>query len=237
MSARALIIIPTFNERENIASLVERILALYSDVEVLVVDDRSPDGTADAVRAIQQKYDPRLHLIVREGKGGRGSAVLAGFAFALARDYPLVMEMDADFSHNPEEIATMLKASEHADVVVASRYLPQSKIYGWGGKRRIFSRWANRYARFVLGIPLTDYTNGFRCYKRSSIEAIDPAAIRAKGYVVLSEIAFLLHRKGKTFTEVPTVFVNRRRGQSNLSAHEIREALGSVWHLRFPPKQ
>lgn len=230
---KTLITIPTFNEAENIGRLVERLLAMESNIHVLVVDDSSPDGTAEIVKSLQPKSNGRLHVIKRTGKGGRGSAVLEGFRFGLTSDYALFMEMDADFSHNPEEIPSFFtKIAEGYDMVLGSRYLPTSKIYDWGWKRTFFSRWANRYARLVLGIPMSDYTNGYRCYTRSAIEALDMNIIEAKGYVVLSEVAYQLHLKGLKIGEVPTIFVNRRRGISNLSSHEIKEAFMSVIRIR-----
>ncbi len=229
----ALIIIPSFNERENLPSLIERIVGLELDLDVLVVDDSSPDGTAAAVKEVQGKHPDRVHLMERQGKGGRGSAVLAGFLWALKRGYPVVFEMDADFSHDPREIPQFLEKIRTCDMVVGSRYLPGSQIHEWGFKRTFFSRWANRYARLVLGIPITDYTNGYRCYRRRAIEQLDMAAIEARGYVVLSEVSYQLFLRGMRIAEVPTVFVNRRRGISNLSFHEIKEAFLSVLRIRW----
>jgi len=230
--ATVLVIVPSYMERENIAALIERLLSLPASVDVLIVDDNSPDGTADAVKTLQPVYGERLHLTVRQGKGGRGSAVLEGFRFALSRDYEYVFEMDADFSHKPEEIPLFLEKIKDTDMVIGSRYLPGSEIHEWGIKRTIFSRWANRFARGVLKIPISDYTNGFRCYRRSAIESLDMQAIDAKGYVVLSEVAYQLFLKGKRIAEVPTIFVNRRRGISNLSKKEILEAFHSVLRIR-----
>lgn len=233
MPASVLVIVPTYNERENIAALIERILHCSPDIDVLVVDDESPDGTPDVVRGLASTSGGRLSLLRRKGKGGRGSAVLAGFRFALERDYRVVFEMDADFSHNPDEIPRFLEAIRRYDVIVGSRYLPGSEIHDWGWRRTFFSHWANVYARFVLRIPLSDYTNGFRCYRREAIEALEQDKIDAKGYVVLSEVAYQLYRKGFSIGELPTVFVNRRRGISNLSPHEIKEAFLSVLRIRF----
>lgn len=233
MPGSVLVIIPSFNERENIAALIERILAVSTDIDVLVVDDDSPDGTSVIVRETEERSVGRVFLLSRKGKGGRGSAVLAGFRFALERDYQTVFEMDADFSHLPEEIPLFLEAIRRYDMVVGSRYLPGSEIHHWGWRRTLFSRWANRYARLVLRISLSDYTNGFRCYRRSAIEAIEQEKIDAKGYVVLSEVAYQLFRKHFSIGEVPTVFVNRRRGISNLSFHEIKEAFLSVLRIRW----
>ena len=231
---RILVVIPTFNERENIVQLIDRVLELYPQVDVFIVDDSSKDGTADLVRLAQQRHGNRLQLLVRSGKNGRGSAVLEGFKQALAGPYTYAMEMDADFSHRPEEIASFLPLMEKYDCVIGSRYLPGSEIREWGWKRTFFSHYANRYARFILRMPLSDYTNGFRCYTRRALEAIEPSKIDAKGYVVLSEVAYQLHKKGMKFGEVPTLFVNRRRGASNLGFHEINEALFSVLRIRWP---
>lgn len=232
--SKTLIIIPSFNERENIASLVEQILLEREDLDILVVDDSSPDGTAGIIEELQKKHPSRLNLIVRAGKGGRGSAVLRGFQFALERGYDQVFEMDADFSHKPSELHLFFAKMPEHDVVVGSRYLPQSEIHHWGWRRTIFSRFANMYARFILGIAISDYTNGYRLYTRKALEALDIDSIEAKGYVVLSEIAYQLHKKGMKFGEVPTIFVNRRRGASNLSFGEIREAFLSVLRIRSP---
>ncbi len=226
-----LIIIPTFNEAENIRELIVRLLSLYSDVDILVVDDGSPDGTGAIVGALTLE-NPRVHLLARQGKGGRGSAVLAGFTFGLARTYSTFIEMDADFSHKPEEIALILEKIRSCDMVVGSRYLPGSEIHAWGFKRTIFSYLANAFARFMLKIPISDYTNGFRCYTRNAVAAIDMAIIDAKGYVVLSEVAMQLWQQGMKIDEIPTIFVNRRRGISNLTLKEIREAFRSVVLIR-----
>lgn len=230
--ARALVIIPTFNEAKNIADLIEAIRRLQPEMDILVVDDGSPDGTGKVVAGLLPTHEPHLKLLERTGKGGRGSAVLAGFKRALDEGYDLVFEMDADFSHKPEELRLFLKAIETSDCVIGSRYLPASEIHGWGIKRTVLSKVANAFARVMLGIPISDYTNGYRCYRRSAIEKLDMGLIDAKGYVVLSEVAMQLHRKGVTLTEVPTVFINRRRGESNLGWHEIREAFLSVVSLR-----
>ena len=228
-----LIIIPSYNERENIARLVEMIFGLHPEAEVLVVDDSSPDGTAAVVEEVKKKFGNKLHLLVRRGKGGRGSAVLAGFEQALGRGDDLIMEMDADFSHDPHEISRFLEKIKHCDMVLGSRYLPGSEILHWGWKRTFFSKWANRYARLILGIPISDYTNGYRCYTRRAIEALDLKRIEAKGYIVLSEVAYQLYRKGMKIGAVPTKFVNRRRGISNLSFREIKEAFLSVIRIRL----
>jgi dolichol-phosphate mannosyltransferase len=233
MESKTLVVIPTYNEREDVAALCEELLARPETLFVLVVDDNSPDGTAAAAREVAARHPGRMEVLCREGKGGRGGAVLAGFARGLQGAYELFFEMDADFSHRPEEIPLFMKAAADADVVVGSRYLPASRIVNWPRSRRFFSKWANRYARFFLGIPISDYTNGYRCYRRAAVEALDQSAVDATGYVVLSEVAYQLHLKGFRFADVPTEFVNRRRGESNLSVGEIFSAFGAVLRLRL----
>lgn len=235
MSGKILVIIPSYNERENIAQLIDAVLQQSPDIDVLVVDDESPDGTSELVRELVPHYRGRLQLISRKGKGGRGSAVLAGFRYGLDKGYELFFEMDADFSHKPTEIPLFLEKIKTCDFVVGSRYLPQSEIHEWGWRRTFFSHWANVYARLVLRIPMTDFTNGYRCYTRKAIEAIDIDRIEAKGYVVLSEVAHQLYHKGFNVQDVPVIFVNRRRGISNLSVHEIKEAFFSVIRIRLKP--
>jgi|GEM_PF-148853 len=232
VAQRVLVIIPSYNESDNILSLVDAIHSGYSTIDIMVVDDNSPDGTAALLQKEQDRFGGHLQIVVRTGKGGRGSAVMEGFRRALAAGYDFVFEMDADFSHKPEEIQRFLDAMHEYDMVVGSRYLQGSEIHHWGWKRTFFSRWANRYARLVLGIPISDYTNGFRCYTKEALTMLDMSAIEAKGYVVLSEVAYQLHKKGMRIGEVPTVFVNRRRGESNLGFHEIFEAFFSVIRVR-----
>lgn len=232
---KTLIIIPSFNEHENIVQLIDRLFALYNDIDVLVVDDSSPDGTAEVVRKAQARHGEKLRLLVRQGKGGRGSAVMEGCQMALSDGYETVMEMDADFSHKPEEVARVRgKIADGFDCVIGSRYVAGSEIREWGRKRTVFSKLANRFARAVLGIPISDYTNGFRAYTRRALTVIDFSKIDATGYVVLSEFAWQIHRAGLRFGEVPTLFVNRRRGASNLGFHEINEAFFSVLRIRWP---
>jgi dolichol-phosphate mannosyltransferase len=233
MPPRILVVIPTYNERDNVAALCQELLARPECPDVLVVDDNSPDGTAAEAEAVAAQNAGRMHVLRRGGKGGRGGAVLDGFAWGLGRGYDYFFEMDADFSHRPDELPRFLEAAAEADVVVGSRYLPASRIVNWPRARRFFSKLANRYARFFLRIPITDYTNGFRCYRRAAVAALDAGAVNATGYIVLSEVAYQLFRRGFSFTEVPTEFVNRRRGESNLSPSEIFSALVGVLRLRF----
>ena len=231
MNNKTLVIIPSYNEQDNIATLVEKLIS--KQVDVLVVDDNSPDGTSAIVSRLVVQYPEHVHLITRmQGKSGRGSAVLAGFEWALAKGYELVVEMDADFSHDPEELPTLIQKIENADVVIGSRYLPQSRILNWPLRRRVFSWLANKLARFMLRIPLSDYTNGYRCYRRSAIEKLDVSRIPETGYIVLSYVAGQLWNAKCRFAEIPTVFVNRKRGASQVSKSEVFGALRGILRVR-----
>jgi glycosyltransferase involved in cell wall biosynthesis len=228
-----LVVIPTYNERENIPRLVEAINKADSRADILIVDDNSPDGTGQAAEDAA-KSNPTVNVMHRTGKEGRGSACIAGFKEGLkSPQYNLFIEMDADFSHDPVALPELLKEAETADIVIGSRYLPGSKIVHWGWKRTFFSRWANRYARAILHIPISDYTNGYRVYSRELLETVDLDKIKQSGYIVLSEIAYQAKRHGFKFGEVPITFVNRVRGESNLSFHEIFSAFTGVVKIRF----
>lgn len=228
---KTLIIIPCYNESENIVKLIDVLLSIDPSIEVLVVDD-SRDNTAELVRN-RQTNEARLHLIKRQGKGGRGTAVLDGFKFALARDYKLIAEMDADFSHEPREFKSLVAVSADNTMVIGSRDLKESKIVGWPWKRTLFHKFANFYAKIILRIPIKDYTNGYRIYGRGALEKLDMTRIKGIGYIVLSEISYQLFKKGVKFVEVPTVFVNRKRGASNFSLKEITEAFTSVIRIKL----
>jgi dolichol-phosphate mannosyltransferase len=233
-----LVVIPSYNEKENISGLAEKILNIASNIDVLVVDDNSPDGTADVVRKTKG-FGQRLQMIVRQKKNGRGGAVLDGFRQGLGNKikYEYFFEMDADFSHSPDEIPLFLEKIKEYDLVIGSRYRSGSKIIGWPINRTVFSKLANIYARCLLRIPITDYTNGYRLYRREVLENLDYSAIEASGYIVLSEVAFQIHLAGYRIGEIPTVFVNRRRGLSNLSFNEIYSALRSVFRLALKRKK
>lgn len=236
---KAAVVIPTFNERENLSPLVEAIVALGNEIQVVVVDDNSPDGTGKVADELAAKY-ATVKVIHRQGKGGRGSACIAGFRQSLQRpECGYFFEMDADFSHDPQDIPRFLEAMRGADgectslVVIGSRYVPGAKIVNWGIQRHIFSRLSNLFARLMLGVPIHDYTDGYRCYSRRALESIDFDRIEAHGYIVLSEMAYQLHRQGSKFAEIPITFVNRRRGTSNTSLQEIVDAFTSVIKLRM----
>ncbi len=230
--ASTCVVIPTHNESLNIARLIDALKALSVDISVVVVDDDSPDGTGPAADSAAARHR-RVQVIHRQGNRGRGSAVLEGFQAALAMpEITAVVEMDADFSHDPKELPGMIAALGDCDMLVRSRYLPGSRIKEWGPARHFFSGLANRFARVLLGIPLSDYTNGYRAYTRRAVESLDLGRIDAKGYIVLSEVACQIHARGFRIAELPSVFINRRRGQSNLTCKEIFAAFFGVLRLR-----
>lgn len=232
-SSRLIVILPTFNEALNLPILVPRVLRATGTVDILVVDDGSPDGTGDIAEELAREFAPRVHVLHRAAKSGRGGAVMAGFRKAIADDrYDRFGEMDADQSHQPEELPALLEASRGADLVVGARYLPGGRIEGWPLRRRIWSRASNAIIRRVLGVPLTDFTNGYRIYSRRAVEHLANAELRETGYITLSEWAFALHRAGMRMTQVPTVFINRRLGKSNMSAGEAFGAIRALLRMR-----
>lgn len=233
MTERALVIIPTYNEAENLASIVPLVLAKDERIDVLVVDDSSPDGTgaiADRIAAT----DPRVHVMHREGKKGLGTAYRAGFRWALERDYEFIFEMDADFSHDPKHLREFLAAAEHADLVLGSRYLEgRVTVVNWPMPRLLLSYFANIYARFVTGLQVFDATGGFKCFRRKVLETIDLDAVHSNGYAFQIEMSVRAWRRGFRITEIPIVFVDRTEGHSKMSGAIVREAIWVVWRLRF----
>ena len=238
--ARALLIVPTYNERDNIVRIVHQILAEQpncGDVElnVLVVDDNSPDGTSDVVREMQKAEDPteaHIHLLSRPGKMGLGTAYVAGFRYGLKEGFDYIFEMDADFSHDPKEIPNFLKEIVNYDLVIGSRYIPGSHIDNWPKSRLMLSYNANLYARIITGIPVKDATGGFKCFRRKVLEAIDLDDIRSNGYAFQIEMNFRSWRKGFRIKEIPITFADRHAGTSKMSKAIVREAVGMVWKLK-----
>ena len=233
---RALVILPTYNEADNVIPLSREILAMAPEAEILVVDDGSPDGTADLVEEAGRS-DARLHLLRRPGKLGLGSAYLAGFRHGLDRGYDLILTMDCDGSHHPRHLPAILDAARKHDMVIGSRYVPGGGVVNWPWYRRALSWFANFYTRLLLRVPTHDNTAGYRCYRRAVLEAVDPFGVRSSGYSFLEEMVWRVHRAGFSVTEVPIVFEERRGGKSKIDSTEMYRA---AWHvlvtaLRPPP--
>lgn len=229
----ALVVIPTYNESMNLPTIVPDVLKQDARLEVLVVDDNSPDGTGRMADDMAAK-DPRVHVLHRSGKQGLGTAYLAGFKWALERSYELVFEMDADFSHDPEHLKEFLKASEDADLVLGSRYLGgRVTVVNWPMGRLLLSYFANVYARQVTGLAIWDLTGGFKCFRRRVLEAIDLSAVRSNGYAFQIEMTFRAWRKKFRLKEIPITFVDRTEGQSKMNQSIVREAVWVVPRLRW----
>lgn len=227
------VIIPTYNAREAIVDSIKKILSSVPDSEIFIIDDNSPDKTAELVTSIFKK-DKRVRIIIRKEKGGRGSAVIAGFKEALKNKHlNYFIEIDADMCHNPKYIKPLVDKCKSADVVIASRYLPKSKITGWSLKRKIMSFSINTFAKVMLQIPISDYTDGFRCYSRKAVAFITSHQVQSRGYIVLSEIAYMCYKNGFTFAEIPIDFHFQEVTKSNLNTKEIKEALLTIIRLPF----
>jgi dolichol-phosphate mannosyltransferase len=227
-----LIIVPTYNERDNVPTLVEQILANAPAVDVMIVDDNSPDGTADSVDEFFAN-DPRVSVLRRTALRGYGRSLLDGYRKALDLGYARVVQLDADFSHDPASIPSLLKASENADVVVGSRYCPGGGIGNWPLRRRALSRFANRYVSVLTGMGISDATSGFRCFNRRALEYLLEGPTLADGYAFLVETIYRVFEAGLRIVEVPIMFVDRREGQSKMSRKVIFESVLMPWRLRF----
>jgi dolichol-phosphate mannosyltransferase len=233
MADRALVIIPTYNEAQNLPQILRQVLAQDPRIEILVVDDGSPDGTGELADDYASR-EPRVHVLHREGKQGLGTAYRAGFRWALQRDYEFIFEMDADFSHDPKHLPEFLRAAGDADVVLGSRYLDgKVTVINWPMSRLMLSYGANIYARVVTGLQICDATGGFKCFRRRVLEAIDLDAVHSNGYSFQIEMSFRAHRRGFRITEIPIIFTDRTEGQSKMSGKIIREAVWMVWRLRL----
>ena len=230
---KSLIIIPTYNERDNIQNMLLALLDLkIKDLHILVVDDNSPDGTAEIVAAMS-KLHPQVHLLERAGKMGLGTAYVAGFKFALEHGFDRIMEMDADFSHDPKDVPRLLKSTEEYDIAIGSRYSQGVNVVNWPLKRLLLSMGASVYTRIVTGLPLHDCTAGFVCYRREVLQDLDLDNIRSDGYSFQIEMKFKAWKKGYTLGEVPIVFIDRRYGESKMSKKIVHEAIWMVWKLRI----
>jgi dolichol-phosphate mannosyltransferase len=234
MSNEKLVIIPTYNEKENAERIVRKVMALEGDFHVLVIDDGSPDGTAQIIKTLQTEFTHRLHIIERGGKQGLGTAYLIGFKWALAHHYQYIFEMDADFSHNPDDLLRLYgAASNGADVVIGSRYSNGISVVNWPISRVLMSYFASTYVRFVLGMRVYDTTAGFICYRRRILEKIDLDHIRMKGYGFQIEMKYTAYKLNGTLQEIPIIFIDRKEGTSKMSGGIFGEAFWGVIKLRF----
>jgi dolichol-phosphate mannosyltransferase len=229
---KSLIVIPTYNERENIAEIIRALFALNVGLEVLVVDDNSPDGTGALADQMGEK-DPRVHVLHRPKKEGLGRAYIDGFARALELGADFIFEMDADFSHDPKYVPVFLEKIKDHDLVIGSRYLTGVNVINWPLARVLLSWGGNKYARWFLGLPLTDSTGGFKCFRRQVVEAINWGRIGASGYSFQIEVNYAVWKKGLRICEIPIVFTDRQRGTSKMSSKIIREALLLLWKIRL----
>jgi dolichol-phosphate mannosyltransferase len=232
VTARYIVCVPTYNERANLPLIVPAILEQDPRLDVLVVDDNSPDGTGQLAEELAAA-EPRVHVLHREAKEGLGRAYLAGFRWALDRGYDFILEMDADFSHDPKFLPRFIEAAENADVVIGSRYNQGVNVINWPISRLLLSLGANQYARMVTGLPVSDSTGGFKCFRREVLEAIDFSRVRSNGYAFQIEMSYRAWRKGFRIVEIPIVFTDRVEGQSKMSKRIVREAVWMVWSLRF----
>lgn len=232
MFKKILVVVPTYNELMNLPHIVPAILTQDPRLELLVVDDNSPDGTGALAKRLTE-IEPRVHVLHREKKEGLGKAYLAGFRWALDRDYEVVFEMDADFSHDPERIPDFLRTLESADLVLGSRYAQGVNVINWPISRLLLSLGANFYARVVTGLPLSDATGGYKAFRRTVLETLKLDQVRSNGYAFQIEMSFLAWKKGFRLKEIPIVFTDRMEGQSKMNKRIVREAIWMVWWLRI----
>jgi dolichol-phosphate mannosyltransferase len=229
---KTLVVVPTYNERENLPPLAQRLLGLLVAVDLLVVDDNSPDGTGQLADELSRKH-PAIHVLHRAEKSGLGRAYIAGFKWALEHGYEFVFELDGDFSHNPDDIPMFLEAAREADLVLGSRYLNGIRIINWPLSRLMLSKCAAKYVQTVTGMPFTDPTGGYKCFRRQALQAINLDAIHSNGYSFQVEMTHKLWRQGMKVVEVPIIFTDRFQGHSKMAGHIIREAFFMVWRLWF----
>ncbi len=229
---KTIVVIPTYNESENIQSIINTILNVKEDMHILIVDDNSPDGTSQIVKNIME-YDERIHLITRAGKMGLGTAYCEGFQWALDKEFDFIMEMDADFSHNPEEIPNFLKEIENNDLVIGSRYICGVNVVNWPLRRLVLSYGANLYTQIITGLPIKDATGGFKCFRAEALRLIDLNTIKTNGYGFQIEMNYRLWKLGARIKELPIIFIDRRSGVSKMNKKIIWEAIFLVWKLKF----
>jgi dolichol-phosphate mannosyltransferase len=232
MSGAALAIVPTYNERENLPALVRRVLALPVPIDLLIVDDNSPDGTGQLADELAAKH-PQIHVLHRAQKSGLGRAYCAGFEWALARPYEYILEMDGDLSHNPDDIPVFLDAAQNADLVLGSRYCNGIRVINWPLKRLMLSIGAAKYVQLITGMPFSDPTGGFKCFRRDTLRKLDLDAVESSGYSFQIEMTHKVWRQGLRIVEVPIIFTDRFHGTSKMSPKIVREALRIVWKMLF----
>lgn len=230
----SIVIIPTYNERENIENIIRAVFALEKVFHILIIEDGSPDGTANIVKTLQQEFPERLFMIERKGKLGLGTAYIVGFKWSLEHNYEYIFEMDADFSHNPADLPRLYKAcaEEGADVSIGSRYVSGVNVVNWPMGRVLMSYFASKYVRLITGIPVQDTTAGFKCYRRRVLETIDLDGIRFKGYAFQIEMKFTAYKCGFKIVEVPVIFINRELGTSKMNSSIFGEAVFGVIKLK-----
>lgn len=242
----SIVIIPTYNERENIENIIRAVFGLEKVFHILIIEDGSPDGTASVVKTLQQEFPERLFMIERKGKLGLGTAYITGFKWALAHSYDYIFEMDADFSHNPQDLPRLYKAcaEDGGDVAIGSRYVSGVNVVNWPMGRVLMSYFASKYVRLIMGIPVHDTTAGFKCYRRQVLETIDLDHIRFKGYAFQIEMKFTAYKCGFSIVEVPVIFINRELGTSKMNGSIFGEAVFGViklkissWFHKFPQKK
>ena len=231
----SIVIIPTYNERENIENIIRAVFALEKVFHILIIEDGSPDGTANIVKTLQQEFPERLFMIERKGKLGLGTAYIAGFKWSLEHNYEYIFEMDADFSHNPAALPRLYKAcaEESADVSIGSRYVSGVNVVNWPMGRVLMSYFASKYVRLITGLPIHDTTAGFKCYRREVLQTIDLDGIRFKGYAFQIEMKFTAYKCGFKIVEVPVIFINRELGTSKMNSSIFGEAVFGVIKLKM----
>lgn len=231
----SIVIIPTYNERENIENIIRAVFALEKVFHILIIEDGSPDGTANIVKSLQQEFPERLFMIERKGKLGLGTAYIAGFKWSLEHNYEYIFEMDADFSHNPADLPRLYKAcaEEGADVSIGSRYVSGVNVVNWPMGRVLMSYFASKYVRLITGLPIHDTTAGFKCYRREVLQTIDLDGIRFKGYAFQIEMKFTAYKCGFKIVEVPVIFINRELGTSKMNSSIFGEAVFGVIKLKM----
>lgn len=229
---KALVIIPTYNEMDNLPKLIPDVLSQDNSIDILIVDDNSPDGTAKFVEDLALQNN-RIHILKREKKMGLGTAYIAGFRHALKNNYDFIFEMDADFSHNPNELKNFLNAIKENDLVLGSRYINGVRVLNWPMQRLLLSFFASVYTRIITGMPIRDATGGFKCFRRKVLEAIDLNKVKSNGYSFQIEMTFKAYAKGFKIKEIPIVFIDRVKGKSKMSKKIVREAVVMVWKLRL----